>query len=190
MQTLSTQSEKIKAALGMVKSVADAIRDLGSVPSGHLYATIMGAMALDEYEWIIGQLEAEKAAKGAFKPANPLNAVLNTQVLLLALAYFCYITNSVKCGVRSGGRHSDDEVANCRRFLAQELHLLAPLVAVGMGGNAYRTLRQEVLPLLDCPPVVFEITHYSARGDVWSRWEREFAELSRLLTRLRPRAEW
>ena len=102
----------------------------------------------------------------------------------------CYITNSVKCGVRTRGRHSDAEVAACRGFLAQELQLLAPLVAVGMGGNVYRTLRQEVLPLLDCPPVVFEIAHYSARGDVWSRWEREFAELSRLLTRLRPRVEW
>jgi hypothetical protein len=101
-----------------------------------------------------------------------------------------YITNSVKCGVRTRGRHADAEVTACRGFLAQELQLLAPLVAVGMGGNAYRTLRLAVLPLLDCPPVIFEVTHYSARGDVWSRWESEFAELNRLLTRLRPRTEW
>lgn len=56
MSTVASQSDKIKAALGMVKAVADAIRDLGSVPSGHLWAHCMGSMGFDEYEWIIGQL--------------------------------------------------------------------------------------------------------------------------------------
>ena len=102
----------------------------------------------------------------------------------------CYITNIVKCGVRTGGRHTDDELAACRVFLARELELLRPLVAVGVGGNAYRTLRADILPVLDSPPVVFEITHYSACGNVRSRWERELTELRRLLGRLKLRAEW
>ena len=102
----------------------------------------------------------------------------------------CYLTNSVKCGVRTGSRHTDDELSRCRAFLVRELDLLEPLVAIGVGGNAYRTLRADVLPLIHSPPVLFEITHYSARGDVHSRWERGFAELHRLLSRLRPRGEW
>jgi hypothetical protein len=85
----------------------------------------------------------------------------------------------MKCGVRAGGRHSDAEVAACGGFLTRELDLLAPLVAVGMGGNAYRTLRHHVLPLLHCPPVLLEVTHYAARGNVWSRWNQEFADLQR-----------
>ena len=53
----------------------------------------------DEKQWIIGELEREKAAKGAFKAASPLQAVINPQVILLAAAYFCYITNSVGLGI-------------------------------------------------------------------------------------------
>jgi uracil-DNA glycosylase family 4 len=101
----------------------------------------------------------------------------------------CYITNSVKCGVRRGARYTDDELSSCRGFLVCELQLLQPLVAVGVGANAYRTLRRDVLPVLDSPPVLFQITHYSARGDVWARWKREFSELERLLGRLKPRSE-
>jgi len=102
----------------------------------------------------------------------------------------CYITNVVKCGVRAGGRHTDDELASCRPFLAEELELLHPLVVVGMGQNAYRTLRDDVLPLVNSPPVCFQMTHYSARGDIRSRWEREFTELKRLLGYLKPRSVW
>ncbi len=102
----------------------------------------------------------------------------------------CYLTNTVKCGVRSGSRHCDSEVTACRGFLVRELQLLKPIVAVGVGRNAYRTLREATLPFLDLPPTIFEVTHYSARGDVWPRWEQEFTELRRLLSRLKPRAEW
>ena len=102
----------------------------------------------------------------------------------------CYITNTVKCGVRKRSQHGPDELASCRGFLLRELELLQPLVAVAMGGNAYQALRQYVLPRLHCPPVLFEITHYSARGDVRSKWQREFDELRRLLERLKPRSEW
>ena len=102
----------------------------------------------------------------------------------------CYLTNSVKCGVRNGSSHTNAEIQACRAFLAQEIELVRPLVAVGVGNNAYRTLRRQVLPLLDSPPVLFQITHYSARGKVWDRWEAEFPELQRLLDRLCPRDQW
>lgn len=102
----------------------------------------------------------------------------------------CYITDSVKCGVRTGSRHRDAETAACAGFLAQELDLLGPLVAVGVGAKAYSILRRHVLPLLERPPVLFEVTHYAAHRDVWGRWEPEFAELKRLLSHLKPREEW
>jgi len=102
----------------------------------------------------------------------------------------CYMTNTVKCGVRKGNRHTELELSACSCFLVRELDLLEPLVAVGVGENAHRTLRQDVLPRLRCPPVCFQITHFYARRDVDARWEREFAELKRLLARLKPRSDW
>ena len=48
---MTTQEQ---AAIEIVKAVADTIKDLGSVPSGHLYARLMGHMSLSEYEQIIG----------------------------------------------------------------------------------------------------------------------------------------
>ena len=35
----------------------------------------------------------------------------------------CYLTNSVKCGVRLGSRHTGEELASCRGFLLRELEL-------------------------------------------------------------------
>lgn len=102
----------------------------------------------------------------------------------------CYITNTVKCGVRRGARHTNEQLSACRDFLIRELKLLQPLVVLAVGGNAHRTLYQDIVPRLDPPPVLFRITHYSARGDLGSKWEREFAELERLLTRLKPRSDW
>ena len=49
-----TTQEQAKAAIEIVTAVADAIKELGSVPSGHLYARLMGHMSLTEYEQIIG----------------------------------------------------------------------------------------------------------------------------------------
>jgi hypothetical protein len=37
--------------------VAETIRDLGQVPSGHLYAGLMGTITLDQYQTIIGILK-------------------------------------------------------------------------------------------------------------------------------------
>lgn len=49
--------EQLKAALVKTQAVAEAIRQLGEVPSGHLYSQIMGAMDLREYESIIALLK-------------------------------------------------------------------------------------------------------------------------------------
>ena len=77
METTLNRTDKVKAALMMVKAVADAIRDLGSVPSGHLYANLLGHMGLDEYEWIIGQLVGaglvRKAPSGMLTWIEPTN---------------------------------------------------------------------------------------------------------------------
>ena len=43
-----TEQEK-QAAVQMLKAVAEAIRELGRVPSGHLYAQLMGFLSLDQY---------------------------------------------------------------------------------------------------------------------------------------------
>lgn len=54
MQT--TTEQQVKAALAMCQAMAEAIRDLGSVPSGHLYAQVMGHMDLPTYDRIIDTL--------------------------------------------------------------------------------------------------------------------------------------
>lgn len=55
MRELSKQ--EITAALQKIKLIADAVKDAGSIPSGHLYAVVMSAISLSEYEKIIGLLK-------------------------------------------------------------------------------------------------------------------------------------
>ena len=43
----------------IVEAVADAIKTLGSVPSGHLYAHLMGALTLTQYQAVIGILKVQ-----------------------------------------------------------------------------------------------------------------------------------
>jgi hypothetical protein len=57
-----------KAALQTVVAVGEAIKDLGSVPSGHLYARLMGHMSLETYNKVIGLL----VKVGAVKEENHL----------------------------------------------------------------------------------------------------------------------
>lgn len=52
-----------KAALAIVLAVGEAIKDLGSVPSGHLYAQLMGRMSLETYNKVIGILVKTGAVK-------------------------------------------------------------------------------------------------------------------------------
>lgn len=57
MTTASITTEQVQAALKIYKAVGDAIRELGEVPSGHLYAHVCGVLRFDEYQTIISQLE-------------------------------------------------------------------------------------------------------------------------------------
>jgi hypothetical protein len=54
----NTTHDDVKAALGIVTAVADAIRELGEVPSGHLYANLMSKLSLEQYEQVIGVLKS------------------------------------------------------------------------------------------------------------------------------------
>jgi hypothetical protein len=51
--------EQLSAGLKTVLAVAQAIRELGSVPSGHLYARLMGVLSLDQYNKIIDILKKQ-----------------------------------------------------------------------------------------------------------------------------------
>jgi hypothetical protein len=48
---------EVNAALGALKAVADAIRELGEVPSGHLYANLMSKLSLAQFEQVLGVLK-------------------------------------------------------------------------------------------------------------------------------------
>lgn len=52
-----TQEEKMQAAVQIMKAVAEAIREAGSIPSGHLYALLMGKMSLGSYEKMIDAMQ-------------------------------------------------------------------------------------------------------------------------------------
>lgn len=52
-----------KAAMEIVLAVGQAIKELGSVPSGHLYARLMGNMSLDTYNKVIALLKKVGAVK-------------------------------------------------------------------------------------------------------------------------------
>lgn len=52
-----------KAALAIVLAVGEAIKELGSVPNGHLYAHMMGQMSLETYNKVIGVLKNTGAVK-------------------------------------------------------------------------------------------------------------------------------
>lgn len=54
------------AQLRIVAAIAEAIKDLGSVPSGHLYARLMGILSLDQYNQVIGILKKQGLVKEAF----------------------------------------------------------------------------------------------------------------------------
>ena len=52
----NTINNRAQAAAGAVLAIAECIRSLGSVPSGHLYARLMGFMSLETYEALIAIL--------------------------------------------------------------------------------------------------------------------------------------
>lgn len=55
--------EEIAAVIRAVAAIAEAIRDLGRVPSGHLYAQVMGVLSLDNYTIAIDHLERAKLVR-------------------------------------------------------------------------------------------------------------------------------
>lgn len=55
--------DQIKAAMAMTQAVAETIKTLGSVPSGHLYARLMGHMSLQTYESLIGLIKKSGLVK-------------------------------------------------------------------------------------------------------------------------------
>ncbi len=55
-------------------------------------------LAEDERKWIAGELARERAAKKAQAVTSAWDAVRQPSVILLSLAYFCYITNSTGLG--------------------------------------------------------------------------------------------
>lgn len=48
---------QIEAALGTIQAIAETIRDLGEVPSGVLYARLMGTLPLHDYNRVIDILK-------------------------------------------------------------------------------------------------------------------------------------
>ena len=44
---------KLSAALNIVQAIAETIRELGEVPSGELYARLIGKLDLSDYEEVI-----------------------------------------------------------------------------------------------------------------------------------------
>jgi hypothetical protein len=50
-------TSKIAAAIGIIQALAEAIRELKEVPSGELYAHVMGVMDVHQYERSIGVLK-------------------------------------------------------------------------------------------------------------------------------------
>ena len=55
MQTVT--NTEVKAAFGILQAVAEAIRQLGEVPSGHLYANLMSKLSLAQFEQVLGVLK-------------------------------------------------------------------------------------------------------------------------------------
>ena len=53
------KATKEEATFQMVLAIAEAIRSLGAVPSGHLYARVMDKLSLDQYNQIIGILKKQ-----------------------------------------------------------------------------------------------------------------------------------
>ena len=53
----NTTTTDVQAAFEVLKAVAEAIRELGEVPSGHLYARMMDHLSLAQFEQVLGVLK-------------------------------------------------------------------------------------------------------------------------------------
>jgi hypothetical protein len=53
----------IKGAIAIIQAVAEVIKTLQTVPSGHLYANLMGKLNLEQYQMVIDKLKEAKLIK-------------------------------------------------------------------------------------------------------------------------------
>jgi hypothetical protein len=53
-----TQAQKTEAQMQLVRAIAEAIRELKEVPSGHLYARIAGKVSSETYEKVLAVLRS------------------------------------------------------------------------------------------------------------------------------------
>ena len=62
------------AIIATMAAIYETIRDLGGVPSGHLYARLMGRMSLDTYNLMISTLKQQGlvSESGHYLTANAL----------------------------------------------------------------------------------------------------------------------
>ena len=54
---MGTTTEQVTSAIQAIAALAEAIRALKTVPSGHLYAQVMGHMTIEFYERAVGVLK-------------------------------------------------------------------------------------------------------------------------------------
>lgn len=54
---------QLDAAMKQLLAIGEAIREARRIPSGHLYAIVMGAMPIESYEKIVGILERAGAVR-------------------------------------------------------------------------------------------------------------------------------
>jgi hypothetical protein len=53
----ATQAQKTEAQMQIVRAVAEAIKELKEVPSGHLYARIAGKISSETFERVLAALK-------------------------------------------------------------------------------------------------------------------------------------
>ena len=52
--------EQRKAVLELIQAIAETIKELGSVPAGHLYARLMDKMSIETFQTIVDTLVKAK----------------------------------------------------------------------------------------------------------------------------------
>jgi phosphoribosylamine-glycine ligase len=55
--------DQVKALIQIVQAIADTIKEVGEVPSGVLYAQLMGKMSLENYQYVIDILKQSGKVK-------------------------------------------------------------------------------------------------------------------------------
>lgn len=57
MKTMNATTQQIVSSIQATAAIAETIRMVGSIPSGHLYAQLLGRMSFEAYEAIIAMLK-------------------------------------------------------------------------------------------------------------------------------------